>query len=80
MEGWIHIFIFIFFFLNSGELVEACLGAAGEEFIYEEGIFFVFYPAAHCLGLPSLGGVYLFTITRLGLLAHLVFACPTLLA
>lgn len=54
--------------------------AAGEELIYETGIFFVFHPAVYCLGLSSLGGVYLLTITRLGLLAQLMFACPTLLA
>lgn len=54
--------------------------AAREELIYERGIFFVFYPVAHGLGLPSVGGAYLLTITRLGFLAQLVFACPTPLA
>lgn len=54
--------------------------AAREELIYEKEIFFVFYPVAHGLGLLSLGGAFLLTITRIGLLAQLVFACPTPLA
>lgn len=54
--------------------------AGREELLYEKGIFFVFYPVAHGLGLLSLGGAYLLSITRLGLLAQLLFACPTPLA